>query len=72
MLVVGRGRGAVCARELSGSPLVRRRNYGITGKIDEQLQISGAVDKATSSFNDFKGSVTDKVTELKKSTEASD
>ena len=45
---------------------------GISGKIDDQLKISGAIDKATGSFNDFKGSVTDKVTELKKSTESSD
>ena len=45
---------------------------GISGKIDDQLKISQAVDKATGSFNDFKGSVTDKVTELKKSTESSD
>ena len=48
------------------------RNYGISGKIDDQLKISQAVDKATGSFNDFKGSVTDKVTELKRSTESSD
>ena len=39
---------------------------------DDQLKISQAVDKATGSFNDFKGSVTDKVTELKRSTESSD
>ena len=45
---------------------------GISGKIDDQLKISQAVDKATGSFNDFKGSVTDKVTELKRSTESSD
>ena len=45
---------------------------GISGKIDGQLKISGAIDKATGSFNDFTGSVTDKVTELKKSTESSD
>lgn len=63
---------ALCAR----SPLSLLRalsaTTGISGKIDDQLKISQAVDKATDSFNDFKGSVTDKVTELKRSTESSD
>jgi len=40
-------------------------NYGITAKIDEQLKLSQAVDKATSKFDELKGSVTDKVDDLK-------
>jgi len=40
-------------------------NYGITAKIDEQLKLSQAVDKATSKFDELKGSVTDKVEDLK-------
>lgn len=57
---------------LAEPPPLPLRRAGISGKIDDQLKISGAIDKATGSFNDFKGSVTDKVTELKKSTESSD
>jgi hypothetical protein len=40
-------------------------NYGITAKIDEQLKLSQAVDKATVKFDELKGSVTDKVDDLK-------
>ena len=38
---------------------------GITSKIDEQLKISAAVDKAVSKLEDVKTSVTDKVDDLK-------
>jgi hypothetical protein len=41
-------------------------NYGITAKVDEQLKISQAVDKATSSINEVKTSLTTKVDDLKK------
>ena len=40
-------------------------NYGITAKIDEQLKLSQAVDKATAKFDELKGSVADKVDDLK-------
>jgi len=40
-------------------------NYGITAKIDEQLKISQAVDKATAKIDEVKSSVTDKVDDLK-------
>jgi len=40
-------------------------NYGITAKIDEQLKLSQAVDKASAKFDELKGSVTDKVSDLK-------
>merc|ERR1712207_89961 len=45
------------------------KNYGFTSKIDEQLKISQAVDKAGSKINELKSSVTDKVDDLKKATE---
>ena len=38
---------------------------GITSKIDEQLKISQAVDKASAKVNELKSSVTDKVDDLK-------
>ena len=38
---------------------------GITSKIDEQLKISQAVDKAGAKVNELKSSVTDKVDDLK-------
>merc|ERR1712127_1161315 len=41
------------------------KNYGITSKIDEQLKISQAVDKAGAKINELKSSVTDKVEDLK-------
>ena len=41
------------------------KNYGFTAKIDEQLKISQAVDKAGSKINELKSSVTDKVEDLK-------
>merc|ERR1712106_771304 len=41
------------------------KNYGITSKIDEQLKISQAVDKAGAKVNELKSSVTDKVDDLK-------
>merc|ERR1712125_124193 len=41
------------------------KNYGFTSKIDEQLKISQAVDKAGSKINELKSSVTDKVEDLK-------
>ena len=57
---------ALRARLAEPPPRSLRRRSGSRGKIDDQLKISAsAIDKATGSFNDFKGSVTDKVTELK-------
>merc|ERR1712160_231258 len=41
------------------------KNYGITSKIDEQLKISQAVDKAGAKVNELMSSVTDKVDDLK-------
>merc|ERR1712127_61595 len=41
------------------------KNYGFTSKLDEQLKISQAVDKAGSKINELKSSVTDKVEDLK-------
>jgi len=41
------------------------QNYGITAKIDEQLKISQAVDKASSKLDEIKASVSDKLTDLK-------
>merc|ERR1711935_939539 len=41
------------------------KNYGITSKIDEQLKISQAVDKASAKVNELKSSVTNKVDDLK-------
>merc|ERR1711892_469928 len=41
------------------------KNYGITSKIDEQLKISQAVDKAGAKVNELKSSVTNKVDDLK-------
>ena len=38
---------------------------GITSKIDEQLKISQAVDKATAKIDEVKSSVTYKVDDLK-------
>mmetsp|Transcript_24648 Transcript_24648/g.30727 ORF Transcript_24648/g.30727 Transcript_24648/m.30727 type:complete len:185 (-) Transcript_24648:390-944(-) len=47
------------------------KNYGITAKIDEQLKISQAVDKASAKLNEVKSSVSEKLTDLKaKSTSA--
>ena len=63
---------ALCPLRARSSLSLSSALPGISGKIDDQLKISQAVDKATGSFQDFKGSVTDKVTELKKSTESSD
>ena len=40
-------------------------NYGITASLDEKLQLSAAVDKAGAKFDELKGSVTDKVEDLK-------
>ena len=57
-----------------GSPLTPRHEAeclllrvatGFTSKIDEQLKISQAVDKAGSKINELKSSVTDKVEDLK-------
>lgn len=45
--------------------LVLRVATGFTSKIDEQLKISQAVDKASSKINELKSSVTDKVEDLK-------
>merc|ERR1711892_59067 len=41
------------------------KNYGITSKIDEQLKLSQAVDKASAKVNELKSSVTNKVDDLK-------
>merc|ERR1711935_188385 len=41
------------------------KNYGITSKIDEQLKLSRAVDKASAKVNELKSSVTNKVDDLK-------
>merc|ERR1719345_114292 len=41
------------------------KNYGITSKIDEQLKLSQAVDKAGAKVNELKSSVTNKVDDLK-------
>ena len=41
------------------------KNYGITAKIDEQLKLSQAIDKAGAKVDELKGSVTSKVDELK-------
>merc|ERR1740121_3182886 len=41
------------------------QNYQITGKIDEKLKLSAAVDKALASADDLKGKVTGKVEEFK-------
>jgi len=41
------------------------KNYGITAKIDEQLKLSQAVDKAAAKVDELKASVTDKVGDLK-------
>ena len=40
-------------------------NYGITAKIDDQLQISAAVDKVTDKIDEVKSSVSSKVDDLK-------
>jgi hypothetical protein len=40
-------------------------NYGITAKIDEQLQLSQAVDKVTDKIDEVKSSVSSKVDDLK-------
>ena len=45
--------------------LLLRVATGFTSKIDEQLKISQAVDKAGSKINELKSSVTDKVEDLK-------
>jgi len=47
-------------------------NYGITAKIDDQLKISAAVDKATAKVDEIKASVTDKVDDLKAKASASE
>ena len=41
------------------------RGAGITSKIDEKLKLSAAVDKAASKVDELKGSLTDKVDDLK-------
>merc|ERR1711924_144715 len=41
------------------------KNYGFTSKIDEQLKISQAIDKATSKVDELKSSVTGKLEDLK-------
>jgi small ligand-binding sensory domain FIST len=41
------------------------KNYGITSKIDEQLKISQAIDKASKKVNEVKASVSDKLSDLK-------
>merc|ERR1712128_206189 len=41
------------------------KNYGITSKIDEQLKLSQAVDKASAKVNELTSSVTNKVDDLK-------
>jgi len=40
-------------------------NYGISAKIDDQLKISAAVEKATEKVDEIKSSVTSKVDDLK-------
>jgi hypothetical protein len=40
-------------------------NYGITSKIDDQLKLSAAVEKATDKLEEVKGSLTAKVDDLK-------
>jgi len=40
-------------------------NYGITKKVDAQLKISPALDKAVANFDNFKSTVTSKVDDLK-------
>ena len=45
--------------------LLLRVATGFTSKIDEQLKISQAVDKAGNKINELKSSVTDKVEDLK-------
>ena len=41
------------------------KNYGVSSKIDEQLKISQAVEKATAKVDELKSSVTGKVEDLK-------
>lgn len=45
------------------------KNYGITAKIDDQLKISQAIDKATAKVDEVKSSVSDKLTDLKAKSE---
>eukprot|EP00322_Chrysochromulina_rotalis_P020231 CAMPEP_0115838192 /NCGR_PEP_ID=MMETSP0287-20121206/5603_1 /TAXON_ID=412157 /ORGANISM="Chrysochromulina rotalis, Strain UIO044" /LENGTH=183 /DNA_ID=CAMNT_0003291713 /DNA_START=38 /DNA_END=589 /DNA_ORIENTATION=+ len=40
-------------------------NYGVTAKIDEQLKLSASVEKVTAKVDELKGSLTDKVDDLK-------
>merc|ERR1719482_733365 len=61
--VLPKAKGAADTVAVAASNL--NNNYGITAKIDEQLKISQAVDKATAKFDELKGSVTDKVDDLK-------
>jgi small ligand-binding sensory domain FIST len=41
------------------------KNYGITSKIDQQLKISRAIDKASKKVNEVKSSVSEKLSDLK-------
>merc|ERR1719263_2294020 len=41
------------------------KNYGISAKIDDQLKISAAVEKAATKIDEVKTSVSDKVSDLK-------
>merc|ERR1719201_1748916 len=41
-------------------------NYGVTAKIDEQLKLTEKAESLTAKFDEVKGSVTDKLTDLKK------
>ncbi len=47
-------------------------NYGITAKIDDKLQITAAIDKASAKVDEVKSSVTAKVDDLKSKAAASD
>lgn len=47
-------------------------NYGLTAKIDETLQLSAAVEKASSKVKDLKSSVDDKLSEIKAAASTTD
>ena len=47
-------------------------NYGITSKIDEKLQISPAIEKASAKVSDIKSSLTSKMDDLKAKSSSSE
>lgn len=47
-------------------------NYGVTAKIDDQLKISAAVEKATDKIDEVKSSLTSKVDDLKAKASSTD